>query len=73
MPNPTPSTAAASSRAERIRAWVEKLAAAMDPDFPSTFATDPTFAAVDDGGEVYGTEHGGRPAMVVADDAKWRG
>lgn len=76
MPLNTPSAAAVPtkpSREERVRAFVDKLAATLDPDFPSTFALDNQAPVIADDSASYGTEAGGRPAFVVEDDAAWRG
>ena len=71
MQLPTPSAAPAPTKAEQFKAFVDKLAATLDPDFPSVFADDNLAPVIEDDSRVYGTEQGARPDFVVADDAGW--
>ena len=70
---PTPSAAPALTKLEQARAFIDRLAATLDPDFPSVFARDNLAPAIEDESASYGTEHGGRPDFVVADEQGWRG
>lgn len=71
MPHPTPSAAPAPTKAELARAFIDKLASTLDPDFPSVFAVDNLAPAIEDESGIYGSEHGGVPPFVAADNAGW--